>query len=98
MPYFQPFKILTCQIPTVQILNAFSCRVFGFWMNTANKSPFKNHVDCVIVLDEVVLLFDEEVIDAGDVDVHLAKPLVFLQERVKHLRGKSNKTLLQLLF
>ena len=51
-----------------------------------NKSstPFQDHVDGVVVLDEVVLLFDEEVVDAGDVDVHLAEPLVLLQEGVEH--------------
>ena len=52
-------------------------------MNT-NSSPFQDHVDGVIVLDKVVLLLDEEVVDAGDVDVHLAQTLVLLQEGVEH--------------
>ena len=47
------------------------------------RLPLQNHVDGVVVLDEVVLLLDEEVVDARDVDVHLAKALVlFLKKNI----------------
>ena len=34
--------------------------------------PLKDHVNGVVVFDEVVLLLDQEVVHARDVDVHLA--------------------------
>ena len=39
----------------------------------------KNHVDGISVLAEVLLLLDEELVDARDQDVHLGQSLVFLE-------------------
>ena len=59
--------------------------LFNIWLKKIpdDQLPFQNHVDGVVVLDEVILLLDEEVVDARDVDVHLAKSFVLLEKGIE---------------